>query len=159
MLSKSAECSERCDGVGELNGVEGLETVSLGVHGTRISNSVPLFVPDVSARMQVKSPPSLRAKPFATSRPSPSPSLCRVVESSSFENGLKRFGRNASGIPGPVSRTLITMYRNFGLNRAVSVMWPCSVNLTAFRKTQEIIFARSFSSMTIVSGTDGSTDH
>jgi len=108
MESRSAEWSERCEGVGELNGVPGLETASLGVQGTRISNSVPLFAPDVSERMQVRSPPSLRANPLATSKPSPRPSLCRVVESSSFENGLKRFGRNASGIPGPVSRMLIT---------------------------------------------------
>lgn len=133
-------------GVGVPVGDDALLCESDGVMGTLSSNSVPLRGPWVSDRTQTRSPPILRAKPFATSSPRPSPSFCRVRESSSLENGLKRYGRNAWGIPGPVSSTLMMINRDLGLSAALSLIFPRSVNLIALRKTQETSFARSRSS-------------
>lgn len=53
---------------------------------------------------------------------------------------------NACGMPGPVSTTLTTMERDFGLRVALSVILPRSVNLMAFKKTQDTNFAKSRSS-------------
>lgn len=137
---------EAREGVGVLLGELVLLCVSDGVIGTLSSNSVPLREPCVSDRTQTRSPPILRARPLATSSPRPRPSFWRVRESSSRENGLNRYGKKAWGIPGPVSSTLMIMYRDFGLRAALSFILPSSVNLMAFRKTQEINFARSRSS-------------
>ncbi len=49
-------------------------------------------------------------------------------------------------MPGPVSLTLMTRKRDFGLKVAVTLMIPRSVNLMAFRKTQEMSLVRSRSS-------------
>lgn len=114
--------------------------------GIRISNSVPRRGPAVSDRMQKRSPPILRAIPLATSKPKPRPSFCRVKESSSREKALNKLGMNASGIPGPVSVILMTIERDLGLRLALSDILPHSVNLTAFKRTQETSLARSRSS-------------
>jgi len=118
----------------------------MGVIGIRISNTEPLLGPEVSELMQFRSPPIFLASPFATSRPRPNPSFWRVNESSSLENGLKRYGRNVCGMPGPVSAIVTTIYRGFGLSLAATVILPHSVNFSAFRKTHEINFVRSRSS-------------
>ncbi len=59
----------------------------------------------------------------------------------------------ACGMPGPVSLTLMTMKRDFGLSVATSSILPCSVNLTAFKKTHDISLARSRSSTAYVVNT------
>lgn len=119
---------------------------SCAAMGTRSSNSDPRLGPVVLERTHTRSPPILRTNPFATRRPRPRPSFCRVRESSSRENGLKRLGKKSWGMPGPVSLMLMTRNRDFGLRVAVTLMLPRSVNLTAFKKTQEMSLARSRSS-------------
>ncbi len=160
-------------------GVEQRLVVSEDDRGTRSSNSEPRSGPSVSDLMHARSPPIFRARPLATRSPSPNPSFCRVRESSSREKGLNKNGRKASGIPGPVSTTLMTINFAFGVRVALSEILPSSVNLMAFKKTQETSLARSRSSTVafhqlqwqnerlgnlkslprIVSGTWGSTDH
>ena len=49
-------------------------------------------------------------------------------------------------MPGPVSTMLMMIYRDFGLRPAFNETLPYSVNLIAFRNTQETSFARSLSS-------------
>lgn len=143
-------CGIEAEGVGVrvMAGVPGLLLVgcSWAEMGTRSSNSEPRWGPVVSDRTQMRSPPILRTRPLATSRPRPRPSFCRVRESSSREKGLKRFGRKSCGMPGPVSLTLMTRKRDFGLRVAVTLMVPRSVNLIALRKTHEMSLARSRSS-------------
>lgn len=119
------------------------ETVETGI---RSSNSEPCRGPAISDRTHTRSPPIFRARPLATRRPRPSPSFCRVRESSSRENGLKRFGMKAGGMPGPVSTTLMTRKCEFWLKVALRVTLPRSVNLMAFKNTHETSFARSRSS-------------
>src|SRR5436853_7009580 len=63
--STSTERRDLIDGVGDPDEEPGLLHTSPGVSGTRISNSEPLFGPETSERRQNKSPPSLRANPFA----------------------------------------------------------------------------------------------
>ncbi len=78
------------EGVGVVAGEDVLLCVSDGVMGTLSSKCVPRRGPVVSDLTQIRSPRILRANPLATSKPNPSPSFCRVRESSSRENGLKR---------------------------------------------------------------------
>ena len=134
-------------------GVDALLLESVLEIGTRSSNSEPRRGPSVSDLTHIRSPPILRARPLATRSPKPRPSFCLVRESSSRENGLKRLGKKAFGIPGPVSRTLMTM--NFALlvRFALRDILPCSVNLMAFKNTQETSFAKSRSSTKILSAT------
>lgn len=115
--------------------------------GTRSSNSEPRRGPAMSDLTHRSSPPILRARPLATRSPKPRPSFCRVRESSSREKALKRFGMKAGGMPGPVSTTFMTIYRREELLKAaLREILPHSVNLTAFRNTQETSLARSRSS-------------
>ena len=91
-------CGKNADGVGVRvpAGVPGMLFDGSWVErGTRSSNSDPWLGPVVSDRTQIRSPPILRTRPLATSSPRPRPSFCRVVESSSREKGLKRFGRKS----------------------------------------------------------------
>src|SRR5690242_7071129 len=106
--SGSMDMRALIDGVGDPKGDDGRLQTAPAVMGTRISNSDPFLGPETCERKQKRSPPSFLARPFATSSPKPRPSLCRVVESSSQEKGLNKFGRKAAGIPDPVSLTLIT---------------------------------------------------
>lgn len=144
MAGSSAENRE---GVAAIAGVPVLLFPSNMEIGTRSSNSDPRRGPDMSDLTHSSSPPILRARPLATRSPKPRPSFCRVRESSSREKALNRFGIKAGGIPGPVSTTLMTINRREVLLRAaLSEILPHSVNLIAFRNTQEINFARSRSS-------------
>lgn len=74
-----------------------------------------------------------------------------MSESSSRENGLNRFGKKACGMPGPVSRTLMTMNLAFEVKVAFRDILPASVNFIAFKKTQDTSLARSLSSTMMLS--------
>lgn len=126
--------------VGVVNGVPGCTTgvpgvlfdTSEGVNGNWIRNSVPFCGPCVEVRSHQSSPPIFLAIPFATNNPSPSPSRCRVIDSSSLENALKSFGKKSNGMPSPVSAIVKSTYRFFGFEiAAVTAIFPFSVNLTA----------------------------
>lgn len=140
--------AENRDGVGTIPGVPVLLFTASNMEiGTRSSNSEPRRGPAMSDLTHRSSPPILRARPLATRSPKPRPSFCRVRESSSREKALNKFGMKAGGMPGPVSTTFMTIYRREELLKAaLSEILPHSVNLTAFRNTQEISLARSRSS-------------
>lgn len=88
---------------GSTTGVPGVLEASASVNGSLTRNSDPLSGPPVDVRWHHRSPPILRAIPFATSNPNPKPSRCLVMEASSRENALNKRGKNSPGIPSPVS--------------------------------------------------------
>lgn len=141
-----------------VTGETGAEQVPGWLTGTLISNSEPWSTRLVEERTQTRSPPIFLARPLATRSPNPKPSLLRVVEASSRANGWKMFGKNFSGIPGPVSRTDIKTSLGRRPVVAATVIVPLFVNLIALRKTHEINLAKSRSSTRSVSGNVGSTD-
>lgn len=149
-LDKYEHSSDKCGGVGVRDG-EHARLFESEERGMRSWNSVPRCGPSISDLRHTRSPPIFRARPFATRRPSPRPSVCRVSESSSREKGLNKYGRKALGMPAPVSLILIIIYRDLGLNDTARLILPSSVNLMAFKKTQDISLERSRSSTSLYS--------
>jgi len=117
---------------GSTTGVPGVLEASASVSGSLTRNSVPLSGPSLDVRWHHRSPPILRAIPFATNNPNPKPSRCLVIEASSRENALNKRGKNSPGIPSPVSvMTNNTCGELLLRSRTVTETPPFPVNLTA----------------------------
>lgn len=111
--------------------------------------TVPFSGPSVSADTRTRSPPILRARPLATIRPSPRPSVWRDREVSSREKAEKSCGRNQGDIPGPSSRTSISTIRASSLNVLLNDTSPESVNFIALLRRELMAFAKDLSSTII----------